>query len=380
MNPKFVFAGSILLLLSFPALRAGAAEADTEIRVLPRTRPDRLYQLTIGLPASYREHPERKYPVIFVTDGYWGLPNVRNVCGSLTYGKHLPEVLVVGLGYAGENLDYGAMRGEDLSPMAWLGPNGGGHAERFLDLIEHEMIPLLEKEYRADPEHRYIVGSSAGGLFVLYALFTKPTLFQGYVADSPSVDPLWNYEREFAAAGRTTSARVFISAAENEWTYYRQHIQAFHQRMAAHGYVKGGLEFRRIDRVRHSAGTAESCLQGLLFTAAPIAPEHGVQTDSLTDPAGRPGFLAVFWPADGGGEAQLTPAQAEGWQAHEAYLQRMMAEKRVEFGRQAPADVNRHDSTMMFFAADRAAAEALVREDPAVQSRVLAYELIQAQE
>ena len=43
---------------------------DGEIRVLPRTRPDRLYQLHIGLPASYGKEPNRKYPVIYVTDGY----------------------------------------------------------------------------------------------------------------------------------------------------------------------------------------------------------------------------------------------------------------------------------------------------------------------
>lgn len=364
-----------------PAAEKSEARPDFEIRVLPRTRPDRLYQLSIGLPPSFRDHPERKYPVIFVTDGYWGWPTVRNICGGLLYGKHLPEVLVVGLGYAGENLDYGRMRGDDLAPQEGLGLfTGGGHAEKFLELIETQAIPLLENEFRADPEHRYIVGSSAGGLFALYALFAKPELFQGYVADSPSIGQLWNAEREFAAAGRTTSARVYISVAENEPTNYRQEIQIFHRRMAEHGYVRGGLKFRRIEGVRHSAGTAESYLQGLLFVAAPIAPEHGVQTDLLPDPAGRLVFTGVFWPASGGTKAKLSPAQEEAWQAHRAYLARMAEEKRIVFAGATPADVSGHDSTIWIFAGSRAEAEAQVRDDPAVKSGVLAYELIKAKE
>ena len=217
-------------------------------------------------------------------------------------------------------------------------------------------------------------------MFVLYALLSKPEVFQGYVADSPSTYPLWNLEREFAEAGRSTSARVFISVAENEWTVYRRQTQTFYRRMAAHGYVKGGLAFRRIDGVRHSEGLAESFLQGLRFVAAPIAPEHGVQTDSRTDPKGRPGFVVIFTPAAGGRLAKFTPAQAEGWAAHEAYLKRLVAEKRVEFASLTPPDVTGHDSAFPFFADDRAAAETLVRDDPAVKSGVLAYELIEATE
>ena len=43
-----------------------------EIRVLPPTRTDRQYQLYIGLPASYGKEPERRYPVVYFTDAYWG--------------------------------------------------------------------------------------------------------------------------------------------------------------------------------------------------------------------------------------------------------------------------------------------------------------------
>jgi len=84
---------------------------DGEIRVLPRTRPDRLYQLHIGLPTSYGKEPNRKYPAIYVTDGYWHYAVIRSIYWGLTFDNTLPESIVVGIGYAGENLDYGKRRG-----------------------------------------------------------------------------------------------------------------------------------------------------------------------------------------------------------------------------------------------------------------------------
>ncbi len=161
----------------------------TELRVLPRTRPDRIYQLHIALPDSFRTHPEKKYPVVFVTDGYWDFATVAATCSNMAYDQNVPEMLVVGLGYAGENLDYEMLRAGDLNPVVVHGIfDGGGQSDQFLHMLETQAIPLLEKEYRADPAHRYLMGWSAGGLFTLHTLLTKPELFQGYVADSPSVD------------------------------------------------------------------------------------------------------------------------------------------------------------------------------------------------
>lgn len=350
---------------------------DTELRVLPRTRPDRLYQLHIGLPAGFREHPEKKYPVVFVTDGYWGFTTVQAIAGNLFYGKNVPELLVVGLGYAGEHPNYQQLRNDDLSPMV-ESDDGGGHAEQFLGLIETQVIPLLEKEYRADPAHRYLMGCSGGGAFTLYALLTKPELFQGYVADSPAVDVLWDFEREFAASGRTTQARVFISAAENEWKFYRRQIGSFYRRLEKDGIVKGGLKFHPVEQVRHAGSQPEVYTQGLLFATAPIAPETGVSKDYLTDPQGRPGFEINFRPNPGVAGSALTPAQETALRAHEAlYLARLVAEKRVAWAAATPPESSRRYSTLVLFAADRAAAESVARADPAVQAGVLAYELLE---
>ena len=209
----------------------------------------------------------------------------------------------------------------------------------------------------------------------MYALFTKPDLFQGYVADSPTVDAVWNLEREFATSGRTTAGRVYMSFAENEWSYYAKQIRAFHDRMTAHHYVKGGLELRRVDRVRHGAGSSESYMQGLLFVAAPIAPEQGVQTDMYTDPGGRTGYLLNFWPTPQWAAMPETD-RSQLWREHTVYLAGLPASKPGGLAVVSPRDSTRRDSGAVVFAVDRSEAVAMAAAAPSVKSGILTYEVL----
>jgi predicted alpha/beta superfamily hydrolase len=348
--------------------------AGTVCRVLPRTVPDRLYKLLIGLPASFAEHPERKYPVILVTDGYWSFQGLDATVGGLAYGKHIPESLLVGISYEGDNLDFGKMRAMDL----WHGTlhgyyEGEGHAERFLAMIETQVLPLLERDYRADPAHRYLVGSSAGGLFALYAMLSNPQLFQGYVADSPSITNLWSMERAFAASGRSVDGRVFITSAGNEWPEYRKWIPIFYERMRQHGIVKGGLEYRETPGTRHGAGLPESYMRGLMYVMEPLAPETGASTDQFAEPPGKRSFVVSFWFSKA-----ATPPEAvsSARRDHEAFMAKLIAEKRAQIEALDSAYVPGSAGTLYIDAASRAEVEAMVSEDPVVKAGIITFEVL----
>jgi hypothetical protein len=348
--------------------------SNTVCRVLPRTVPDRLYELYIGLPASYAEHPERKYPVILVTDGYWAFPGLLATAGGLAYGRHIPESLVVGISYSGENLDYGKMRAMDL----WHGTlhglyEGEGHSERFLNMIETQALPLLESEYRADPAHRYLLGSSAGGLFALYAMLSKPQLFQGYVADSPSITNLWGMERDFAASGRVVNGRVFVTTAGNEWAEYRKWALMFYERMKQHGYVKGGLEYRETPGTRHSVGLQESYMRGLMYVMEPLAPERGVATDQFAEPPGKRSFVVSFWfPATAASPEAVSSARHD----HEAFMAKLFSEKRAQIEALDSDYVQDSGGTLYIDAASKSEVEAMVSEDPAVKTGMVKFEVL----
>lgn len=253
---------------------------NSELRVLPPSAQGRTYQLHVRLPGSYAQSTGKHYPVLYVTDGYWDFPTIVTSYDNLVYDKVVPEFIVVGLGYAGENLDYGKLRNWELSPVpTGLLALGTGHADKFLESLEKEIIPFIEREYRADPSCRVLAGSSLGGLFALYTMYTKPQLFQGYIAASPAVvvgnDWLLDYEDRFARSGRPLNARLYVTGAEYEWEGFLAGIRRYQQRLTGRKYPGFVYESRIIDGERHAGTKAESYTRGMRFVFAPLAPESG---------------------------------------------------------------------------------------------------------
>jgi hypothetical protein len=256
--------------------------ANTEVRQLPRAANGRVYQLHIGLPQSFADEPERRYPVLYSCDAYWDFPLVYEIVGALVVDQAIPETIIVGLSYAGDSANYGRLRRWDLTPVpakyegaALDGPSG--HAGEFLSLIETEIIPLVEREYRGDPGYRVLAGSSLGGLFTLYAMFARPGLFAAYVAPSPAAqwgdDWLLDFEAAFHKGGQPLGARLFVTGAEKEFPPILEGAKRFDARMRERAYPGLTYEFRIIEGERHAGTKAESYTRGLRFALLPRAPE-----------------------------------------------------------------------------------------------------------
>lgn len=291
MKPRFTLLALFLATSSVALVGADSAPkypphalSGTELRVLPPHANGRTYQLHVSLPASYATETERRYPVLFVTDGYWDFPTMWTSYNNLIYDRVVPEFIIVGLGYAGENLDYGRLRGWELSPvpLEWS-PDDSGHATEFLAYLEQEIIPFMEREYRADPKHRALAGSSLGGAFTLFAMYTKPELFEGYIAASPAVNLqngwLFDYEKAFAESGKPLRARLYMTGAENEWPTFLAGIERFDRQIAQRNYEGFAYQYRQIDGERHAGTKAESYVRGMRFVFEPLAPETGRMAD-----------------------------------------------------------------------------------------------------
>ena len=253
----------------------------TETHVLPRAANGRDYRIAVGLPDGYAAHPEQRYPVLYVTDGYWDYKLLKSIIGGLVYDRFIPEVILVGIGYPGDAPDYGRLRRWDLTPVhdsadddANLGESG--HAGEFLDLIERQIIPYVEGHYRADPSYRVLGGSSLGGLFALYAMLTKPALFAAYIAPSPATPYargwLFGYEDAFAKSGKPLASRLYMTAAEREEPWFVAAVKKFDAQLRAHAYPGLTYEFKVIEGERHAGTKPESFNRGVRFAFAPRAP------------------------------------------------------------------------------------------------------------
>ena len=140
--------------------------------------------LEIHLPKGY-EGSDKTYPVLYLLDSPY---NFSHTVGSVEYlylNRLIPEMIVVGI--------RNTQRNRDLSPPSpefsteereRMGTPGEAH--NFMAFLEKELIPYVEKAYKAAP-YRVIVGHSRGGLFNVYTFFKKPELFDAYLTISPSL-------------------------------------------------------------------------------------------------------------------------------------------------------------------------------------------------
>jgi hypothetical protein len=221
------------LLLMMLTVESAAAKPytvpNTEVIALRSKKTGANYQLFVALPPDYRTS-KKTYPVVYMLDADYSFALVRNIVQHFVEREDLPPMILVAIAYPGAASDravYRMNRTRDYTPA--YAPDGGYGAEyqkvsgggpKFRAFIATELIPLIERRYRADISDRTIVGHSYGGLFGTYVLFTQPGLFKRYILISPS---LWysnrialTMEEAAAAAGMRPDARVFFAVGSQE--------------------------------------------------------------------------------------------------------------------------------------------------------------------
>jgi uncharacterized protein len=132
--------------------------------------------ILVRVPANY-ERTDERFPVVYMTDAH--PPQNAMMAGIIeqqAWSGQMPEMILVGI----QNTN----RSRDLTPTddGKGGQVGGG--AKFLQFIETEVIPLIEKNYRTQP-FRIFAGHSLGGLFAVYTFVSRPDLFNAYIAASP---------------------------------------------------------------------------------------------------------------------------------------------------------------------------------------------------
>lgn len=209
-------------------VREAPQQVTIESNVLDQRRPVLVY-----LPESYR-HTTDRYPVLVVLDGEDAGTTLAlsavNLLTDFARGE-IPELIVVTI----PNLD----RSRDLIPApvngGMTGKEGGapsaprGRADVFLRFIENELLPEIDRRYRAHPV-RFLQGNSAGGLFGIFAFVTRPELFRGIVASSPA---LWIDQHAWLDSLRaslrrrpSTPQQLYVSAGEFDHPLIRTPLPA----------------------------------------------------------------------------------------------------------------------------------------------------------
>src|SRR6185312_9394875 len=147
MKEKFNTLISLLLTLSLAASLARAQEHT----VLPDTIYSRILNekrtIRVFLPENFDLKTARNYDILYVLDGEdFGL-YAHQITTMEQEFEYIPPLIVVSI----ENrfLDSLQMnsRNRDLLPVNIEGYIGSGGADKFMDFIAHEVMPLIKKRY-----------------------------------------------------------------------------------------------------------------------------------------------------------------------------------------------------------------------------------------
>ncbi len=225
------------------------------------------YKLYINLPADYDAKSSKKYPVLYKLDGQWSFVSIVSSYYAIRYDGFIPDVIIVGVSYAGENPDYNDLRTFDFTPIETYANTGG--APELLRVFEEEIIPFVEKNYKTDKNNRTLAGTSYGGLFTTYTLFSKPELFNGYIITNPS---LWYgdgfisaLENRYASQHSKLDARVFLAYGEHDMVPLMKRLS---EQIEKRNYKDLVFKSRMLEGMGHSGSKAEAHARGLIHIYA----------------------------------------------------------------------------------------------------------------
>lgn len=252
---------------------------------LPDTRVESLhsaingidYTLYIGLPPGFRDDGDEAHPLLVLLDADYSFPVAHGIVTHLRDRNDLPDLVVVGVAYAGPPA-YRRHRTRDYTPThvadggygADIQRHSGG-APAFAGFIERELLPHLQRRYRARGK-RVLVGHSYGGLFGAWALLERPGLFDGYILASPSLwydGHLW-FAREslLTPAQRQRTARVYAATGALEINAERDmpaDLRRFGARLTPGRWPNLNVRSEILDDETHNSVFPRALSNGLRF-------------------------------------------------------------------------------------------------------------------
>lgn len=145
--------------------------------VLPSTILQRDVTLHIWLPDDFdASSAEHTYPVLLAngTHGHKFFATIAGMVKHFGDRERMPETLVVAM----DGLEVPLIHSHGMWGRSTLG--GADDPTVGLRFLEQELLPFLERTYRAAP-YRTLMGVSGSAIFPAYALTEAPHLFQNHI-------------------------------------------------------------------------------------------------------------------------------------------------------------------------------------------------------
>ncbi len=215
---------SLVIIFSFAAVQVYAQQdlfvwENISVEQIVSEEVQDTFKLYIKLPDEYFDS-SKSYPLLVLLDGDILFPIASGVLRYLQLGNHIPEMIIVGIGYGTLDWRKGNQRSRDYTAHSTEGRTFEGGAEKYLTFMKNELLPMIESKYRVDQSNKAFFGHSLGGQMVLNTYLHHPNLFTKFISSSPAIFRWMNYYRNLIAdqtnAIQMSDSRIFISVGEKE--------------------------------------------------------------------------------------------------------------------------------------------------------------------
>jgi predicted alpha/beta superfamily hydrolase len=171
-------------------------------------------KLRIYLPPGYDQHPQQRYPVLYMHDGQnlfdaktaaFGVAwDIGTTMDKLIAAGTITPAIVVGIDNTKDRID-------EYTPCCDA-KNGGGKIDAYMAFIVDTVKPWADANLRTlkDREHTAIMGSSLGGIASVYIAQKHPEIFSS--AGGVSSSFWWNDERFVKNVPAKQPVRFYLDA------------------------------------------------------------------------------------------------------------------------------------------------------------------------
>jgi len=217
-------------------------------------------KIDVSLPNGYSDNPEKKYQVIYLTDGYWRTEEHTTIHQMSDRGE-LPSVIIVGIGYP-DSYDFTKIRRRDLVI----------NSEKLFSSIQNEIIPYIESNFQGSSEKRTLWGSSLGGHFLVYA-FSKHAsageMFLNYICASPALNPAYKHSdllkniNEFREINSDSPINLYITVGGSEEDFFIKSYNSIVNLIKSKNLMNLRFEYEVIPDTDHHTVWKPTLLKGL---------------------------------------------------------------------------------------------------------------------
>lgn len=237
-----------------------AARVEAPRRAYDQEQPQQLFSQALNesrsfrvyLPRGYRQHIQRRYPVVYIQDGQnifeagsFGSWNAHRMIDRCIARGQMEEVIVVAV-------DHSQARWDDYVPA-----EDGGQGDRYARFLVQELKPHIDRHYRTrtGPQDTAVLGSSLGGVCSVSIAWDYFHTF-GKVASLSGSWWLKKFQQRMLSQARR-SLKIYLDSG-NSGPYN----DCIHHTLALRDDLMGRLGYRLGEDLCHVVGDQHSHTEG----------------------------------------------------------------------------------------------------------------------